>query len=58
MTELATRNDIIMLRSDFEALRRDVDGKLDNLGLRLTVRMGVMFTAGLTILGAVLRPHS
>jgi hypothetical protein len=50
MAELATRNDL-------EALHRQFDAKLDNLGLRLTVRMGVMLAAGLSILAAVLKLH-
>ena len=37
--------------------RNDLEGALDRLSLRLTVRMGVMFAAGLTILGAVLKLH-
>lgn len=48
------RGDFGRLRSDFEGLRREVELKIDNLGLRLTVRLGVMMTAGLSILGAVL----
>jgi hypothetical protein len=58
MTELATH-------SDLDVLRRELDGKLENIvlrldaqTLRLTVRMGVMFAAGLSILAAVLRLHS
>lgn len=58
MTELATHNDL-------DVLRREMDAKLDNLALRidaqtlrLTIRMGVMLTAGLSILAAVLRLHS
>ncbi len=57
MTELVTRNDL-------DVLRRELDGKLENLALRLdaqtlrlTVRMGVMLAAGLSILAAVLRLH-
>jgi len=50
MAELATRNDL-------EVLHRQFDAKLDNLGLRLTVRMGVMLAAGLSILAAVLKLH-
>jgi len=51
MTELATRTDL-------NVLRRELASKLDNVGLRLTVRMGIMPAAGLTLLGAVLRLHS
>jgi hypothetical protein len=38
--------------------RNDLEAAMDRLSLRLTVRMGVMFAAGLTILGAVLKLHS
>src|SRR5229473_1139948 len=34
------RGDFQRLRGDFESLRREVDLKIDNLGLRLTVRLG------------------
>ena len=37
--------------------RNDLESALDRLSLRLTVRMGVMFAPGLTILGAVLKLH-
>ena len=48
MAELATRYDL-------DVLRRELENKLDTLSLRLTVRMGIMFAAGLSILAAVLR---
>jgi hypothetical protein len=61
MNELITKED---LRAGLDELRRDVDAKLDNLSLRLdgmslrlTVRMGVMLAAGLTLLGAVIKLH-
>ena len=50
MTEVATRNDL-------EVLRRELENKLDTLTLRLTVRMGVMLAAGLSILAAIQRLH-
>ncbi len=34
-------------------MRRELDAAMDNLGLQLTVRMGVLLAAGLTLLGAV-----
>jgi hypothetical protein len=62
MTELVTKDD---LRTGLDAVRRDLDAKIDNLALRLegqtlriTIRMGLMLAAGLSILGAVLRLHS
>ena len=61
MNELVTKED---LRTGLDELRRDVEAKLENLSLRmdgmslrLTVRMGVMLAAGLTLLGAVLKLH-
>lgn len=37
--------------------KTDLQLALDNLALRLTVRVGVMLAAGLSILGAVLKLH-
>ena len=54
MNELITKEDF---RIGLDDLRRELDEKLENLSLRLTVRMGVMLAAGLTILGAVLKLH-
>jgi hypothetical protein len=54
MNELITKED---LRTGLDELRRDLKGKLENLSLRMTVRMGVMLAAGLTLLGAVLKLH-
>lgn len=61
MNELITKED---LRAGLDELRRDVGAKIENLSLRieevslrLTVRMGVMLAAGLTLLGAVLKFH-
>jgi hypothetical protein len=50
MAELATRYDL-------DVLRRELENKLDTLSLRLTVRMGVMLAAGLSILAAIQRLH-
>jgi len=61
MNELITKED---LRFGLDELRRDVEAKIENLSLRLesmslrlTVRMGIMLAAGLTLLGAVLKLH-
>ncbi|HTV45641.1 MAG TPA: hypothetical protein VMF05_10025 [Stellaceae bacterium] len=51
----ATRHD---LEASIATLRRELEASIDNLGLRLTVRMGVMLAAGLSLLGAVLKLHS
>ena len=62
MTELVTKDD---LRTGLDGVRRDFEAKIENLALRLdaqtlriTIRMGVMLAAGLTLLGAILRLHS
>jgi len=59
MTELATRNDLDVLgremHGEIETLRREIQRDFDNLSLRLTVRMGVMLAAGLSLLGIVLK---
>ncbi|HTV44045.1 MAG TPA: hypothetical protein VMF05_01910 [Stellaceae bacterium] len=68
MNELVTKEDLRVTKDDLRAgideLRRDLEAKIENLSLRmegmslrLTVRMGVMFAAGLTLLGAVLKLH-
>ncbi|MGA8550975.1 MAG: hypothetical protein WB678_12135 [Stellaceae bacterium] len=61
MNELITKEDF---RTGLDELCRDLEAKIENLSLRmdaislrLTVRMGVMFAAGLTLLGAVLKLH-
>ena len=36
-------------------LRRDVEGKIDALSLRMTVRMGVMLAAGVAALAAIIK---
>ena len=57
MTELVTRNDldtaINFVRQEMVIVRQEIATQT----LRLTVRMGVMLGAGLTILAAVLRLH-
>lgn len=54
MNELVTKED---LRVGLDELRRDLHARMENLSLRLTVRMGVMLAAGLTLLGAVIKMH-
>lgn len=54
MTELITKEDF---HAGLDDLRRDLEARIENISLRLTVRMDVMLAAGLTILGAVLKLH-
>jgi hypothetical protein len=69
MAELVTKVDIQMLKSDIQMVKSDIqmvktdiqmlsthfDTKLDNLSLRLTVRLGIMLVAGISILAAVVK---
>ncbi len=57
MVELVTKNDLLATTQALQAEIRSVEAKLGNLGLRLTVRVGIMLAAGLTLLGAVLKLH-
>jgi hypothetical protein len=55
MAELVTKIDIQTLTAHFDAKLENMDTKLDNLSLRLTVRLGVMLVAGISILAAVIK---
>jgi len=55
--DFATRGDIATLKTDLVALEQRITAAMDNLSLRLTVRVGVMLAAGLSILGVVLKLH-
>ena len=57
MAELATRYALTVLPGDLDVLRRELENKIDTMSLRLTVRMGVMLAAGLSILAAIQRLH-
>lgn len=48
MSELATR-------SDLEVLRRELETKIDNQTLRMTVRLGGMIGIAIAVLAAVIR---
>ena len=54
--KIDTKTDV--LGTAIEALRRELEAKIDTMSLRLTVRMGVMLAAGLSILAAVLKLHA
>ena len=57
MIELATRQDLLALRQDMAVSTQTLQASIDNLSLRMTVRMGVMLAAAVTLLGVVLRLH-
>ena len=46
MTELATKTDLM-------AVKQELQMSIENLGLRLTVRLGAMVAAGIAILAAI-----
>jgi hypothetical protein len=54
MVELVTKSDLLAATQTLQAQIRNVE---ENLGLRLTMRVGIMLAAGLTLLGAVLKLH-
>lgn len=59
MAELVTKTDlqseIGAVRRDLDTLRREIDAKLENLTLRLTVRLGFMLGAAVAILAAIIK---
>ena len=48
MGELVTRTDLL-------AAKQELQTAMDHLGLRLTVRLGVMLAAAIAILGAIVK---
>jgi hypothetical protein len=48
MAELVTKADLLTTRQQLEAA-------MNNLGLRLTVRLGIMLAAGLSALAALIK---
>jgi hypothetical protein len=52
MVELVTKED---LRAGLDAIRRDLEAKIENLSLRLTVRMGVMIAVAIAALAAIIK---
>jgi hypothetical protein len=45
----------LVTKTDLQTALTHVGAKLDNLGLRLTVRLGVLLAAGIAVLGAVIK---
>ena len=45
----------LVTKADLQTALSHVDAKLDNLGLRLTVRLGVLLAGGIALLGAVIK---
>jgi hypothetical protein len=72
MAELVTKPDLVAVREEAAAMKRDLlasdattrrelEAAMDTLGLRLTVRLGIMMAGGLSlmagIVSALLRFH-
>jgi hypothetical protein len=55
MTELVTKQDLLLIRQDLQSAITHFDTKLDNLSLRLTVRLGVLLAAGVGALAALVK---
>jgi hypothetical protein len=45
----------LVTKTDLQAAISQIDAKLDNLSLRLTVRLGIMLIAAIGLLGAIVR---
>jgi NADPH-dependent curcumin reductase CurA len=62
MAELVTKQDLLLVRQDMQMVWQDLqnavthfDAKLDNLSLRLTVRLGVLLATGVGALAALVK---
>jgi hypothetical protein len=55
MAELVTKQDLLLIRQDLQNAITHFDSKLDNLSLRLTVRLGVLLAAGVGALAALVK---
>ena len=66
--DLATKEDVAAVRDDLDAVEKRLEASVDTqgerlraameaLGLRLTVRLGVMIAGAVAILGALQRMH-
>ena len=59
MAELVTRSDLTTaidgVKSEIEHTKQQLKSKIDTLGLRLTVRLGVMLAAAVAALAALER---
>jgi hypothetical protein len=55
MAELVTKQDLLLIRQDLQNAITHFNSKLDNLSLRLTVRLGVLLAAGVGALAALVK---
>ena len=59
VADVATKDDLdtlgLALRGDISALKRDVDGSLRELELRMTIKLGAIIAAAVAIVAALQR---
>jgi hypothetical protein len=55
MAELATKADVLAVRTDLLATEQRLQASMDTLSLRLTVRLGTMLVVGIVALATVLK---
>ncbi len=55
INRLATKEDIKDLKQDIKELEKDLSYKIDNLSLRLTVKLGAIMVAGIGILAYLIK---
>ena len=55
MGDLVTKADLLAVKADLQAVKADLHTAMDNLSLRLTLRLGLMLAAGLATLAAIIK---
>lgn len=55
--DTATKDDIAVIKTEILALEQKLHAVIENQTLRLTVRMGIMLAAGLSIATALIKFH-
>jgi hypothetical protein len=55
MVNLATQEDILSVRQDLANAKQELQTAIDNLALRLTVRLVIMLATGIAALGAIVK---
>jgi hypothetical protein len=54
-SDFASKGDIATLKADLAAVEQRVMTAMDNLGLRLTVRLGGLIAVGVAVLAALIK---
>ena len=55
MIELVTKQDLLAVRQDLLATKQELETAMENLGLRLTVRLGGLLALGIGALAALIK---